>query len=188
MDKINNNAQQCLSATAKYPYCANVYAARLLWKLVYWTFWKLAVHKFPSLRTRILKLFGAKISGRIMLRSDAWVEMPWGFSAGDACAISNRVRVYNLGNVTIGENTVISHDVDLCGGTHDYTKLNLPLLRKDIHIGSGVWICAGAFIGPGVSIGDGAIVGARAVVTKDVQPMDIVAGNPANVVGRRTIQ
>ena len=41
------------------------------------------------------------------------------------------------------------------------------------------------FVGPGVTVGHMAIVGARAVVVKDVKASEIVAGNPARVIGRR---
>ena len=101
--------------------------------------------------------------------------------------LSEGVTVYNLGQVSIGEHTVVSQDVYLCAGTHDYTKPNLPLLRPSITIGRGVWICAGAYIGPGVTIGDNSVVGARAVVVKDVPPRVVVAGNPARVVKKRAM-
>ncbi len=52
---------------------------------------------------------------------------------------------------------------------------------RPVHVGNDVWIGHGAFILPGVTIGDGAIVGAQAVVTKDVPPYGIVAGNPATL-------
>jgi acetyltransferase-like isoleucine patch superfamily enzyme len=51
-----------------------------------------------------------------------------------------------------------------------------------IAIGNGVWIGFDSVVLPGVTIGDGAIVGARSVVTGDVPPYAIVAGNPARVV------
>ncbi len=104
---------------------------------------------------------------------------------GDYSCIGEHVTVYNLGRVTIGSHTVISQNVHLCGGTHDYTKPDLPLVRSAITIGSGVWVCADAFIGPCVTIGDNSIVAARAVVVKDVPPGVIVAGNPAVVKKRR---
>lgn len=50
-----------------------------------------------------------------------------------------------------------------------------------ILIGNDVWIGHGAYIRPGVTIGDGAVVGAMSVVTRDVPPYSIVAGNPATV-------
>jgi len=51
-----------------------------------------------------------------------------------------------------------------------------------------VWIGAGAFVGPGVTIGEGAVVGARSVVTKDVEPWTVVAGNPAKFIKKREIK
>jgi serine acetyltransferase len=51
-----------------------------------------------------------------------------------------------------------------------------------IHIGPNVWIGFEACVLPGVRIGRGSIVGARAVVTEDVAPFTVVAGNPARAV------
>ena len=93
--------------------------------------------------------------------------------------------IYNLGPVTVGAHTVISQGSYVCAGTHDFTRPELPLLRPPITIGAGVWIAAQAFIGPDVTVGDNSIVGARAVVTKDVPPGMIVAGNPARVIRPR---
>lgn len=62
--------------------------------------------------------------------------------------------------------------------------VHLPL-KGDTKIGNDVWLGLSATIFPGVSIGDGSIVGARAVVTHDVPPYTIVAGNPAKVIRRR---
>ncbi len=58
-------------------------------------------------------------------------------------------------------------------------------LRGDTVIGNDVWIGAEAVILPGVTIGDGAVIGAFSVVTKDVAPYAIVAGNPATERRRR---
>ena len=52
-------------------------------------------------------------------------------------------------------------------------------------IGHDVWIGASAAILPGVTIGTGAIVGANSVVTRDVGPYEIVAGNPARLIRKR---
>jgi len=45
-----------------------------------------------------------------------------------------------------------------------------------------VWVGGGAIICPGVRIGDGAVIGAGAVVTKDVPPRVLAAGNPCRVI------
>lgn len=52
-------------------------------------------------------------------------------------------------------------------------------------IGNDVWIGRRAIIMPGVTIGDGAVVGAGSIVTKDVAPYAIVAGNPARFIRNR---
>lgn len=55
----------------------------------------------------------------------------------------------------------------------------------DTIVGNDVWIGTEAIIMPGVKIGDGAVIGSRSVVTKDVPPYAIVAGNPAKLVKKR---
>ena len=57
--------------------------------------------------------------------------------------------------------------------------------RGDVTIGSDVWLGSGCLILSGVTIGHGAVVAARAVVTRDVPPYAVVAGNPARVVRHR---
>jgi maltose O-acetyltransferase len=58
----------------------------------------------------------------------------------------------------------------------------------DVVIGDRVWIGYRAIVLPGVTIGEEAVVGAGAVVTKDVDPYAIVAGNPARKVGERAVE
>ncbi|RUM98825.1 CatB-related O-acetyltransferase [Pseudaminobacter arsenicus] len=58
-------------------------------------------------------------------------------------------------------------------------------LRGDTIVGNDVWIGMEALIMPGITIGDGAIIAAGSVVTRDVPPYAVVAGNPAKVVKAR---
>ena len=58
---------------------------------------------------------------------------------------------------------------------------DLPI-KGDTVIGNDVWIGQNALILPGVHVGDGAIIGANSVVSKDVSPYTVVAGNPARVI------
>ena len=62
------------------------------------------------------------------------------------------------------------------------------LTYAPIQIDDQVWIAARAFIGPGVKIGEGAVVGACAVVTSDVSPWTVVAGNPAKFIKKRELK
>jgi acetyltransferase-like isoleucine patch superfamily enzyme len=61
-----------------------------------------------------------------------------------------------------------------------YLSSQVP--ARPIHIERNVWIGFDACILPGVRIGEGSIVGARSVVTQDVPPFTIVAGNPARII------
>jgi putative colanic acid biosynthesis acetyltransferase WcaF len=171
----------------KWPYPITEYLRRFAWRVVDGT----VVRIFPA-RLSIwyrfwLRVFGATV-GYCGLAPTCRVVHPWLFRIGDNCSIGERVTIYNLGIVSIGDQTVISQDVYICAGTHDHTRRGLPLLRHPITVGDNVWICAGAFIGPGVSIGNGAVIGARSVVTKDVPPWTVVAGNPARVINRRDLK
>ncbi len=56
----------------------------------------------------------------------------------------------------------------------------------EVPIGNHVWIGYRAIILPGVTIGEGAVVGAGAVISKDVEPFSVMAGNPARKIGERS--
>jgi len=119
-------------------------------------------------------------------------------------------KLYPEPSITIGDNTFIGHgtsfaagrsivvgnDCLIAGGVHfadnDGHPLNyldrmqhLPPSLEDVkavRIGNNVWIGSRAVILKGVTIGDRAVVGTCAVVTHDVPPDTVVAGNPARVI------
>jgi len=124
-------------------------------------------------------------SSDLGIRPSTRIVHPWLLTLEDYAMLGDGVNVYNLGHITVGEHTVVSQNVHLCAGTHDYTKSDLPLIRSTITLGRGVWVCADAFIGPGVTVGDNTVVAARAVVVKDVEPSVVVGGNPARVIKQR---
>ena len=125
---------------------------------------------------------------RVLISGSVRVYFPWKLEVGTNVAISDRVDFYNLGGVKVGNRAVISQDVYLCGGTHDYSSPAYPLICRKIVIEDDVWIGAGAFIGPGVTIGQGAVVGARAVVFSDVPAWKVVVGNPARILKDRVMR
>ena len=54
--------------------------------------------------------------------------------------------------------------------------------KGDVIIGKNVWIGDKVTILPNVKIGDGVVIGANSVVTKDIPPCSVVAGNPAKII------
>jgi len=138
-------------------------------------------------RRAVLRLFGAKIGAQAHIYASAHLYMPWNVEIGDWAAVGEDVLIYSLGKVRIGDHVTVSYRAHVCAGSHDLEDPTLPLLKPPVCIAEGAWIGTEAFIGPGVTVGQGAVVGARSVVVKDIQPFDIVAGNPARVLRQRRL-
>jgi acetyltransferase-like isoleucine patch superfamily enzyme len=111
----------------------------------------------------------------------------WGedtkFRMGAFCSVASGVKVFLGGEhridwvTTFPFNILWKEDAGHIAG-HPFSKGNVT-------IGNDVWIGQEALIMSGVNIGDGAVIGARAVVSRDVPPYAIVAGNPARIVRMR---
>ena len=157
---------------------------RIVWILVQ-PFFRFSPRPCFGWRRFLLRCLGAKIGRQVNIYGSATIYYPWKFEAGDQSAVGEHAYVYNLGSVIIGARTTISHRAHLCAGTHDYSKPDLPLLKPEIHIGSGCWVAAGAFVGPGATIGDNTVIGARSVVSGQIPPGVIAAGNPCRVIKQR---
>jgi len=160
---------------------------RIAWTAGQWLF-RFSPRACFGWRRFLLRLFGAKVGRQVHIYNSAIIYFPWNLRIGDWSSIGEAALIYNLGPATIGQNVTISQRAHLCAGTHDYTKPDMPLLKPPIEIRDQSWICADAFVGPGVTVSEGAVVGARAVVTKDVAPWTVVAGNPARFIKKREMQ
>ncbi|MGB4066318.1 MAG: CatB-related O-acetyltransferase [Azonexus sp.] len=95
---------------------------------------------------------------------------------GSFCSIASNVQILLGGHhhaewlttYPLLDMLIESKNVASCGFT-----------RGDVLIGNDVWLCSNSIVLSGVSIGDGAIISAGAIVTRDVAPYSVVAGNPA---------
>jgi acetyltransferase-like isoleucine patch superfamily enzyme len=87
--------------------------------------------------------------------------------------------------IRTGSDVSIGPEATILTLGHDPQSPDFGNKGGDVIIGDRAWIAYRAIILPGVTIGEGAVVGAGAVVTKDVPPYKIVAGNPAKVIGDR---
>jgi putative colanic acid biosynthesis acetyltransferase WcaF len=157
---------------------------RLLWAAVYPLF-RYSPRILWGWRRSLLRAFGATVGDEVHICPNVKIAIPWNLEVGTHAAVGDGAIIYNLGLIRIGPQATISQGVHLCAGSHDYRLGHMPLIKSQISIGRGAWLCADAFIGPGVSIGDYAIVGARGVVMKDVEDWKIVVGNPAVVIKER---
>jgi len=92
-----------------------------------------------------------------------------------------------IGPITIGNNVIFAQNIVASGLNHEYRDVNRPIHQQEILIAPIVveddcWIAANSVITSGVTIGKHSVVAAGAVVTKDIPPYSIAAGNPAKVI------
>lgn len=102
-------------------------------------------------------------------------------SFGRYCSIGSNLKVFRANHPS--ENFTL-HPY-LYNPALGYVEKDL-LERSPLMIGNDVWIGSGVIICPGCKqIGDGCVIGAGSVVTHDVEPYTIIAGNPAKVIRKR---
>jgi acetyltransferase-like isoleucine patch superfamily enzyme len=93
------------------------------------------------------------------------------------------------GNVTLGEGVRIGAHSSLLGFNHSFEPdrpvYQQPITSRGITIGDDVWIGSHVVVVDGVTLGAHSVIGAGSVVTRDVPPYSVVAGNPARVLRDR---
>lgn len=120
--------------------------------------------------------FSGEESGRILI--------------GDGCYIGFNFTVLSADGkeVKIGNQVLIASDVLISNENHgidpesDIPYMDQPLTAKSVEIGNGCWLGEKVCILPGVTVGEKSIIGAGSVVTRDVPPYSIAAGNPARII------
>jgi acetyltransferase-like isoleucine patch superfamily enzyme len=141
-----------------------------------------------------------------------WYHRVWGFEIGKGAGIHLGLFVWSFGprqtredgvrigrntrinrnctldvrsGLAIGNNVSISPEVMILAGSHDVNDPEFRQVPGPIVIEDHVWIGSRAMILPNVTVGRGAVIAAGSIVTKDVEPLTIVAGVPAKPVGMR---
>ena len=120
-------------------------------------------------------LLDFKIGENCTIHAPVWI--------GNNVVIGNRVKIQAFAfipdGVTIEDDVFIGPHV--CFTNDKYppsSNWSKTLVRNGARVG------AGAVILPGITIGEGATVGAGSVVTRDVEPLSTVVGNPARVIDK----
>lgn len=93
----------------------------------------------------------------------------------------------NPSGIIIEKNVIITVGVTILSHYFDTSEAGIVFKTGQVHICQYVFIGANAIICNAVTIGEGAIIGAGSVVTRDIPPYEIWAGNPARFIKKRKV-
>jgi putative colanic acid biosynthesis acetyltransferase WcaF len=139
-------------------------------------------------RRFLLRCFGAEIGEKVLIRSSVKITYPWKLKIGDYSWIGDDCVLYNLGQITIGNNVALAHKVYLNTGGHEYDKPTFDIFAKPVIIEDECWLTNDVYIAPGVTIAKGAIIAARSTVLKNVKEGTINAGTPSKPIKDRILK
>lgn len=130
-------------------------------------------------------VMGFKIGKGTCIMMGARFSAPRRLKIGNHCVINENCYFGNRGEIEIGDCVVIAADCHLRSGDHDMNDPEFGTRYEKILIGDHVFLGLRATVLKGVNLGPGAVVGACALVTKAVGDYEIVAGVPAEKIGKR---
>ena len=134
-------------------------------------------------RKLISEILGKEIDESSAILPPFYADYGKNITIGKNVWIQQGCTFFDRGGIEIGDDTFIAPKVNLITLNHVVNPFERSTtIAKPIKIGKRVWIGIAATVLPGVTIGDNSILGAGAVVTKDVPPNVIVAGNPARII------
>jgi maltose O-acetyltransferase len=141
----------------------------------------------PARRAGLLRELLAGIGSQTYVEAPFRCDYGYNIRIGARSFVNYGAVFLDVRPIEIGDEVLIGPNVQLLTATHPLdAKARRAWLElgKPISIGDGSWLGAGAIVMPGVGIGAEAVIGAGAVVTRDVEPRTVVAGNPARVLRR----
>ena len=146
---------------------------------------------FNYVKAQFLRLRGAKVGKNVIFYPGVWIESGRNLIVGDNVDFALDVFVGSDGGVTIGDRTLIGYRTQILSRNHEIpNKLGRIFdggkVPRPVIIHNDVWTGANCIILPGVTVGEGSVVGAGSIVTKNVGPFSIVAGNPAKLIRYRS--
>src|SRR5438270_12732830 len=81
---------------------------RILWAGVEATFFRKSFHTMNGWRSFLLRMFGAKVGRRCIIRRTVRVYYPWNVTIGELCIIGDEAELYSLGKITLGDRVMVS--------------------------------------------------------------------------------
>lgn len=143
------------------------------------------------IRRSLAKRFFLRMGRDVKVHKRVHLGAGQGIQIGDCSSINVGCRI--ACDTIIGNDVMLGPEVTILSSSHEFTRTDISMraqgetARRPVVIGSDVWIGTRAILLPGVTIGDHSIVGAGAIVTKNVDPWSIVAGNPARLIRYRNV-
>jgi acetyltransferase-like isoleucine patch superfamily enzyme len=174
--------------------------ARLLWRYLWRRFltragrrWRTDGFLFLGRGLELLIARGAEIRfGRFVWIGDGTkIRCHEGVvEIGDKTVMGQECTISAYQHVRIGEQCVIADRAMFIDFDHGVVEVERPIrlqgiYKRDVIVGSNVWIGYGACVLRGVSVGDNAVIGTNSVVTRDVPANAVVAGIPARIIRMR---
>ncbi len=134
-------------------------------------------------RKEISKILGYEIDESSAILPPFYADYGRNIKIGKNVWIQQGCTFMDRGGITIGDNVFIAPKVNLVTLNHSLNpKFRSATIAKPIVIEDGVWIGINSTILQGVKIGKNSVIAANSVVTKDVPPNIVVAGNPAKFI------
>ncbi len=138
-----------------------------------------------EVHTYMERILGKPVDASTTILPPLYIDYGQPVTIGQRCFIQQCCTFFGRGGISIGNDVFIGPKVNIITINHDPDPDNRSATYgRKIIIEDKVWIGIGATILPGVRLGYGCIVGAGSVVTKDVPPLTVVAGNPARIIKR----
>jgi acetyltransferase-like isoleucine patch superfamily enzyme len=137
-----------------------------------------------EIRALFSQLTGRKVDDRFRLIPPFYTAYGLEIRVGQRVFINQNCTLYDLAEISIGDDVMIGPNVSIITEGHPVapSQRRACVVAKPIVIERNVWIAAGATIIGGVTVGENSVVAAASVVTRDVPPNTLVAGNPARTI------
>lgn len=141
---------------------------------------------FFAVRRKILQLFSAEVAATATIHRGVKIFARGRLTIGPNSVVNNSCYLDNRAGIQIGENVSIAHSVRIYTMGHDIHSPDFAAVGRGVVIEDFAVLFANVLVMPGVTIGEGAVVYAGSVVSRDVPPLAVVAGNPAGVIKTRS--